>query len=141
MNGTDGAAAIEPNWFSTAGRRARLSFFGNFLFVNIGVGVITAVAGGVDGLLAPLVAVACSIIGGWVNICLTTQRLHDIGRTGWVQAIPFAAMIPALALAARDELLAVLIGVGCLLLASVGFLLWLMLMPGTQGSNAFGSPP
>ena len=37
----DVAPAERPDWFSTIGRRGRLSFLLNFLFVNLGVGIPT----------------------------------------------------------------------------------------------------
>ena len=130
------------DWFSTAGRRARLSFLGNFLLVNLGVGIITAIAGTMDGILPPIIAAGCSIAGGWVNICLTSQRLHDIGKNGWVQVTPFVLAILGLAMvAASDQTIVVALGVACVLAATFGFMVWLMAAPGAPGDNAYGPPP
>ncbi|WP_159716105.1 DUF805 domain-containing protein, partial [Geminicoccus flavidas] len=78
----DVVPAERPDWFSTIGRRGRLSFLVNFLFVNVGVGVISAIASGMGGVVPSLIGAGCSVVGGWVNICLTAQRLHDLGRSG-----------------------------------------------------------
>jgi uncharacterized membrane protein YhaH (DUF805 family) len=137
----DVAPAERADWFSTRGRRGRLSFLSNFLFVNVGVGVITAIAGSMDGLMAPLVAAGCSIIGGWVNICLTTQRLHDTGRSGWVQAVPFVAALLGVTLLVVDQPLVQALGVALLLAGCLGFLLWLFVARGSPGGNDFGPPP
>ena len=137
----DVAPAERPDWFSTIGRRGRLSFLFNFLFVNIGVGIITAIAGGMGGVVPSLVGAGCSVVGGWVNICLTAQRLHDLGRSGWLQAIPFGASILGVALLAQGEPLATALGTALLLAGCLGFLLWLLLARGMAESNQFGPAP
>lgn len=141
MINEDVAPAARPDWFSTRGRRGRLSFLLNFLFVNVAVGVITAMAGSMSGLVASLVAVGCAVVGGWVNICLTTQRLHDTGRSGWVQAVPFAATLGGLMLLVVDHPLAEAMGVALVLAGCLGFLLWLLVARGTAGGNDYGPAP
>lgn len=137
----DVAPAERPDWFSTVGRRGRLSFLMNFLFVNIGIGIISAIAGSMEGLLASLVMAGCSIGGGWINICLTTQRLHDMGRSGWLQAVPFVAALLGLTLLASDNPLAYGLGVILLLAGCLGFSLWLLFTPGTAEGNGYGPRP
>jgi uncharacterized membrane protein YhaH (DUF805 family) len=137
----DVAPAERPDWFSTIGRRGRLSFLLNFLFVNLGVGVISAIAAGMGGVVPSLVGAGCSVVGGWVNICLTAQRLHDLGRSGWLQAIPFGASILGVALLAQGEPLATALGSALLLAGCLGFLLWLLLARGMAEGNEFGPVP
>lgn len=132
--------APRPDWFSTRGRRGRLSFLLNFLFVNITVGVISAIAASGEGLAIPLIDVACSIAGGWVNICLTAQRLHDMDRSGWLQIVPFLAALLGVALIVLGHPLAGALGTAMLLAGCLGFLVWLLLGKGTPGDNTYGSP-
>ncbi|WP_027132995.1 DUF805 domain-containing protein [Geminicoccus roseus] len=137
----DAAPAERPEWFSTVGRRGRLSFLMNFLFVNIGIGIITAIAGSMEGLLTSLIVAGCSIGGGWVNICLTAQRLHDMDRSGWLQVIPFLAALLGVTLLASDDPLWDGLGVVFLLAGCLGFSLWLLFTPGTAESNRYGPRP
>ena len=115
-----------------------MSFFLNFAFLNIGVGVISAIGDTSEGTMPRLVSAACALAGAWVNICLTAQRLHDMDRSGWVQALPFGLGLAGIALMVLDQPLTSAFGVAMLLAGWVGFGLWLMLAPGSAGPNSFG---
>jgi uncharacterized membrane protein YhaH (DUF805 family) len=140
-NDENTAPPVRPDWFSTVGRRGRLSFLGNFMFVNLGIGVVSAIAGTTPGLMAQLVAAACSIAGGWINICLTAQRLHDMNRSGWLQVVPFVAALAGVTLLTVGNMFATSLGTALLLAGCLGFMLWLLFARGVAGDNDFGAAP
>ncbi|HEX2526012.1 MAG TPA: DUF805 domain-containing protein [Geminicoccus sp.] len=135
----DDHVPAEPvDWFSTRGRRGRRSFVLNFLLVNFCVAATSGIAEA-GGELPRLVAVACALAGTWINLCLVAQRLHDMGRSGWLQIVPFALGLAGIALLTLDHPLARPPGLAMLLTGWLGFAFWLALAPGTPGSNGFGS--
>src|SRR5690606_13693608 len=110
------------------------------------------------GWLLGLVTIYCSI-------CIHATRLHDMGRTGWLQVIPVvvwilavvmlifgaggSAISAALADGADSAVAAAALGglgmgvlailVACLV--QLGFLLWIGLTPGQPAANSYGPPP
>jgi uncharacterized membrane protein YhaH (DUF805 family) len=109
------------------------------------------------GWFAGLALIYC-----WV--CVYAKRLHDMGKSGWLQLIPMAilfggiifaivagvgAAITANASNGSDAAgMAALGGFGvmalvlCLcLIVGIGFLLWVGLSQGEPGDNRYGPPP
>ena len=140
--------------FSFEGRTRRSHFWIGWL-ICLGAGVV---AGWI-----PLIGFFISIALIWPNLAITVKRLHDLGMSGWVAAVPFVANIVgfvmifvsvgasvfmnATALENEDPaailaLIGPAIGIlGLLLLVNFGFLLWVGLVDGKPGSNKYGSNP
>jgi uncharacterized membrane protein YhaH (DUF805 family) len=151
------------NWgelfFSAEGRVGQKDFW---------LAVIVLSLFGVLVHLAPLIGAALWIVSIYCWICVYSKRLHDVGRTGWLQIAPWilsavflifggAAFVSALvgALAAGFIGLHPGLGIG-LIVGGVGaglgllalsatahliFLLWLGLTRSQAGPNRFGPPP
>ncbi|MFZ5670884.1 MAG: DUF805 domain-containing protein [Pseudomonadota bacterium] len=143
-------------FFSAEGRIGRSAFWIGWL-VLLGVNVV---AGFIPlfGLLISLAAIYCSV-------CVFAKRLHDMGKSGWLQIWPilisialvvggvFMAGGPAImaALSHADDAavgMAALAGMGGMMLAflgafviSFGFLLWVGLSSGQAGENRYGPAP
>lgn len=140
--------------FSFEGRIRRQHFWIGWLIL-LGAGVVAGwipILGGLIGLLLI-----------WPNLAIAVKRLHDMGQSGWLVAIPWVVTIVALfvgvgtigfsafansaALEREDPaaiwaLIAPAFGmVGLILLVNLGFLLWIGLTPGTNGDNRYGSDP
>lgn len=140
--------------FSFEGRTRRSHFWIGWL-ICLGIGVV---AGWI-----PLIGFVISIALIWPNLAITVKRLHDMGMSGWVAAVPFVANIVgfimmfvtlgasffmnATALENEDPtaimaLLGPMFGIlGILFLVNFGFLLWIGLSEGKPGSNKYGSNP
>jgi uncharacterized membrane protein YhaH (DUF805 family) len=140
--------------FSFEGRTRRSHFWIGWL-ICLGVGVV---AGWIP-ILGGLISLALI----WPNLAIAVKRLHDMGKSGWLIAIPWVvsvvgtiaafSMIGITAFtnaAALDEgdplaimaLLGPALGlVGLLMLVNLGFLLWIGLSDGQPGPNRFGSNP
>lgn len=143
-------------FFSPEGRINRQTFWIAWL-VLLGVNVV---AGWI-----PLLGFILTLVTIWCSICIHSTRLHDMGKTGWLQVIPVvawviafgvlitslgAAIMTAVSTGGADEIVALAIagGLGGGLLAmlvaflvGLGFLLWVGLTPGEPGPNRFGAPP
>lgn len=140
--------------FSFEGRTRRSHFWIGWL-ICLGVGVV---AGWIP-ILGGLISLALI----WPNLAIAVKRLHDMGKTGWLIAIPWVvsvigtiaafSMIGISAFtnaAALDEgdplaimgLLGPALGLfGLLMLVNLGFLLWIGLSDGQSGDNRFGPNP
>lgn len=137
--------------FSFEGRMRRSHFWVSWL-ICLGVGVV---AGWI-----PFLGIVLSIGLIWPNLAITVKRLHDMGHTGWLAAIPFVANLigtifffatagvafyanyaamenenPAAILALLGPMLGI---IGILALVNLGFLLWIGLTNGQRGDNRFG---
>lgn len=99
----------------------------------------------------------------WPTFAIGVKRLHDMGLTGWLVILPWVlnivgtiamvasiglqAIMNAPALEAEDPaaiiaMVAPIFGwLGLLLLANLGFLLWIGLVEGTRGPNRYGEDP
>ncbi len=140
--------------FSFEGRIRRQHFWIGWLIL-LGAGVVAGwipVLGGLIGLLLI-----------WPNLAIAVKRLHDMGQSGWLVAIPwvvtivalfvgigtvgFSALANAAALEQEDPaaifaLIAPAMGMlAVIFLINLGFLLWIGLTPGTNGENRYGSDP
>ena len=141
-------------FFSFEGRTRRSHFWIGWL-VCLGAGVVA-------GWL-PLIGLVISIALIWPNLAITVKRLHDMGHTGWLAAIPYVvgiiggiaaismmgatAIMNASALEAEDPaaimaLLGPAFGLFALIfLVALGFLLWVGLTDSQRGDNRFGPNP
>lgn len=140
--------------FSFEGRLRRSHFWIGWL-ICLGIGVV---AGWI-----PLIGTVISIALIWPNLAITVKRLHDMGMSGWIAAVPVVANIvgfimmfvslgasffmnatalenedPAAILALLGPIFGIL---GLMLLVNFGFLLWTGLADSKPGSNKYGPNP
>jgi uncharacterized membrane protein YhaH (DUF805 family) len=140
--------------FSFEGRTRRSHFWIGWL-ICLGVGVV---AGWIP-LLGGLISLALI----WPNLAISVKRLHDMGKSGWLVAIPWVVSIVGMfaaigiigvsafsnsAALEREDPAAIfaLIGpalglFGLIMLVNLGFLLWIGLTEGQSGDNRFGPNP
>ena len=140
--------------FAFEGRTRRSHFWIGWL-ICLGIGVV---AGWI-----PIIGGLISLALIWPNLAISVKRLHDMGKSGWLVAIPwvvnivgmFAAFIMigataftnAAALEREDPaaifaLIGPALGLfGLLALFNLGFLLWLGVSESQPGSNRFGPNP
>ena len=141
-------------FFSFEGRIRRSHFWIGWL-VCLGLGVVFG--------WIPILGFFLSIALIWPNLAITVKRLHDMGHTGWLAAIPYAvgivgmivafsligatAFMNAAALEAEDPaaifaLIGPAIGLFILMfLVGLGFLLWIGLTDSQRDDNRFGPNP
>lgn len=123
----------------------------------IGVGVLFA-AGLVLGWL-PLIGTVVSLASIYCGVCVSSKRLHDMGRSGWLAAIPYGVTALAVVLSAMTFIGGIastgygadygaLAGMGAAggvwglaFLVNLGFLIWLGVTAGQPGDNLYGPPP
>jgi uncharacterized membrane protein YhaH (DUF805 family) len=140
--------------FSFEGRTRRSHFWIGWL-ICLGVGVV---AGWIP-LLGGLISLALI----WPNLAITVKRLHDMGKSGWLAAIPWVVNIVAGGFAfatvgisaivnsaalEREEPAAILALLGpifgilaLLTVVNLGFLLWIGVTDSQAGDNRFGPSP
>lgn len=143
-------------FLSPEGRISRQPFWIGFAILFVGGFVLQfiPVIGQFIGML---------LIYPWV--CLYSKRLHDMGKSGWLQLIPFGVLILATVIAvavggagmlaamaggqndpAAMSAIAGSLGMAGLVfllaaLVCLGFLLWIGLTPGEPGPNQYGESP
>jgi uncharacterized membrane protein YhaH (DUF805 family) len=139
-------------FFSAYGRIRRQEFWIAFL-VLLGVTVLF-------GWLVPIWPVVL-----YCSICIRSQRLHDMGRTGWLQLIPAGAYTVATIMTLWLVGAAIIAGVAfdwgeaaavtgivfgafsvviawfLAFLVDLAFLLWIGFAEGDTGENRFGPEP
>jgi uncharacterized membrane protein YhaH (DUF805 family) len=129
------------NWkhvfFSAKGRLGRRDYWIAVLLLAI-LSAVTALLGPVGALLG-LVLI-------YPQICIFAKRLHDIGRSGWLAALPFGlALLGGVAgeMAQGDEPAAVIpAAIGTvLLIAAIVISFRVGLSKGEPEPNAYGPPP
>ncbi len=140
--------------FSFQGRIRRQHFWIGWLIL-LGAGVVAGWIPFLGGLIA------LALI--WPNLAIAVKRLHDMGQSGWLVAIPWVVTIVAVfvgfgtvgisaitnAAALENEDPAAIIAlitpaigmVAVICLVNLGFLLWIGLTPGTNGDNRHGPDP
>lgn len=140
--------------FSFEGRTRRSHFWIGWL-ICLGVSVV----GGWIPILGGLISLALI----WPNLAISVKRLHDMGKSGWLAAIPWVvtivgvivgvAMIGVSAITNQAALdredptaIFALIGpafgfLALLLLVNLGFLLWIGVTDSQPGDNQFGPNP
>jgi len=122
---------------------------------------ILFVAGLVLGMI-PVIGQIVGILLIYPNVCLYSKRLHDFGKSGWLQLVPMAIMFVAMVLAifsggagimasmgggsaatagamAGFGMAAMVMGLAALI--GLAFLLWVGLSKGDPGDNRYGPPP
>jgi len=143
-------------FFSPEGRIGRSAFWIGWLVL---VGVNSVIH------FLPLIGQIIGLVTIYCFICIASKRLHDFGRSGFLQVIPIVlctvlcigalamvagpAIIAGLADANDDAIMAaVFAGIGGMMLAflaafliGLGFLLWIGLSTGNPGENRYGPPP
>lgn len=111
----------------------------------------------------PLVGFLVGVALIWPNIAIQTKRLHDMGKTGWIQLVPVVAWIvaiiigvsamgltaisnpdgfengdPAAMFAAMGPMF---IAFALVMLGSLGYLIWIGATEGQPGRNKYGPNP
>lgn len=123
----------------------------------IGVGILFA-AGLVLGWV-PLIGTLISLASIYFGICVSSKRLHDMGKSGWLAAIPYGVTALAVVLSAMTFIggmmssgngndFGAVAGMGgavslwgLAFLINLGFLIWLGITAGQPGDNIYGPPP
>lgn len=123
----------------------------------IGVGILFA-AGLVLGWI-PLIGTLISLASIYFGICVSSKRLHDMGKSGWLAAIPYGVTALAVVLSAMTFIggmmstgygndYGAVAGMGgaasvwgLAVLVNLGFLIWLGITAGQPGDNLYGPPP
>lgn len=135
--------------------RIRRTHFGIAWLVLFGVSIVLG--------FIPFLGFILSIALIWPNLAIAVKRLHDMGQSGWLAAIPyvvafvgtivafsmmgFGALMNAERLENEDpSAILALIGpafgiFGLMALIGLGFLLWIGLTPGQPGTNRYGPNP
>ena len=121
------------------GRASRSEFWWFCLFTFI-LNLLVALLG---SLLPALGSIVSAVQALWLllpTVGVTTRRLHDRNFSGWWQALPLAALLPAVAGAVLEaNWLLMLAGCGAGLAS-----LWLLILyalKGTAGPNRYGPDP
>jgi uncharacterized membrane protein YhaH (DUF805 family) len=118
------AAAGDVKVLSVSGRIGRVRYIGYSvglwlvsIVAMVVVGMLIALLGGHRGGFSSLLLLAVYIAMAVVSFMFAIQRLHDFDTTGWLSLL--------------------------LLIPVVNLIFWIVLMvvPGTDGSNRFGSKP
>ncbi|MFZ4606034.1 MAG: DUF805 domain-containing protein [Caulobacter sp.] len=143
-------------FFSPDGRIGRQSFWIGWL-VLLGVNVVLG--------WIPLIGWALSLVTIYCNVCITAKRLHDMGKSGFLQIIPLVAcptlIVGAIVAVAGPAIMAgvadaneaqvtaaILAGVGGMMLfflaafaIGLGFLIWIGVSNTQPGENRYGPEP
>lgn len=143
---------LDPN-----GRIGRGQFWTGFLILFV-LNVVGHLLGHVLSFIVVLVLI-------YPNVCIYSKRLHDMGKTAWLQLIPYGVLIAAIVIAivaggagmimamaggAHDATAAtaalgglgifvLVMGIG--LLVNLAFLLWVGLSGTQPGANQYGPEP
>ena len=137
------------NYANFKGRAQRAEFWWWVLFTFLGNFALTLVDAAMASAGVPLAILSSLFSLGTLvpNLSVAARRLHDIGRSGWWQLIPygvaFLSVILVLALGSAGEGAAtfgVLLGVVATLAASIVLLVWYA-RDSDRGTNRFGPSP
>jgi len=156
------AAGVTPNGsidfqsllFSFQGRTRRSHFWIAWLLIF----AASIVLGWI-----PLLGILVSLFLIWPNLAITVKRLHDMGLSGWLAAVPYVVGLVGSVLAFgmigmsavanangidSDDPAAVLALLGpafglfgIMFLVGIGFLLWIGLTDSKPGDNKYGPNP
>lgn len=123
------------------------------------IGILILFAAGLVLGWLPLVGTLISIATIYFGVCVSSKRLHDMGRSGWLAAIPYGVTALAVVLSAMTFVGGImssgygndygaLAGMGAAasvwglaILINLGFLIWLGITAGQPGDNVYGPPP
>ena len=121
------------------GRASRSEFWWFCLFTLL-IQIAVAIVGKIMPALASIIS---AVLGLWLllpTVGISTRRLHDRNFSGWWQALPLAAALPAIAGAVLEANWLLMLA-GCAAgLASLALLI-LYALKGTAGPNRFGPDP
>ncbi|MDB5438752.1 MAG: hypothetical protein JWM33_1179 [Caulobacteraceae bacterium] len=139
--------------FSASGRYSRVKFWLSWLGL-VGVSVFATwlpgflvfavVVPGVKAALG-LFTFASTFIIFYCQVCNATKRLHDMGRSGWLQSIPMAicAVIGVGAGTAANIAHAPILvdlALPATLIVGLAFHVWIGTTPSQKETNRFGAP-
>lgn len=123
------------------------------------IGVLILFGAGLLLGWAPLIGTLVSIASIYFGVCVSSKRLHDMGKSGWLAAIPYGVTAAAVLLSAITFMggmvsshngndYGALAGMGAAgavwglaFLVNLAFLIWLGVTKGNAGDNAYGPPP
>ncbi|MBS0296797.1 MAG: DUF805 domain-containing protein [Proteobacteria bacterium] len=151
-------------FLSASGRIGRQSFWIAFLILFVANMILGAIIGAMgQNNLANLLRLVVNLVFCYFWVCVYSKRLHDMGKSGWLQLVVWAVWIVALvaavvlggaafmaamsggagagngaALAAMGSVMLPLALAG---LVSLGFLIWVGVTPSQPGDNAYGPSP
>lgn len=123
-------------------------------------GVVILVVGNILISVIPVLGVLIWLVLVWVGIAVYGKRLHDVGKSAWFHAIPWAVTLllslDALIMTVNAIMGATSRGSESVILASsgmmgplfflgnlvwLGYTLWVGLMDSELGENAYGQAP
>lgn len=131
------------------GRIGKKDFWIGFLILFV-TGIILS--------FLPIIGQIAGLLLIYPNVCVFSKRLHDFGKTGWLAAVPFViGLVAGIAVAVTGgaallsggagmeaDALAAVGSAGLVMLlafvAYIGFVLWVGLSKGDEGTNQYGSP-
>ena len=122
------AYPVWDGWFSLTGRRNRLNYFLAVVLLALVLLTVFAIIYffALTGNGAKAALLFFVLPGVWAHYALTSQRLRDIGTTGWLCLLWIPAGLADSALHGA---------------ASLALWLVLLAVPGTRGVNRYGDDP
>ena len=144
-------------------KKVLLSFEGRTRRSHFWIGWLICLGLGVVAGWIPILGLLISLALIWPNLAITVKRLHDMGLSGWLAAIPYGVGIvagvgsiaimgmgafmnpaalenedPAMIMATFGPAFGIL---GLAFLVGIGFLLWIGLTDSKPGPNKYGPNP
>ena len=130
---------LAKKYCSFKGRASRSEFWWFCLFTLL-IQIAVAIVGKIMPALASIIS---AVLGLWLllpTVGISTRRLHDRNFSGWWQALPLAAALPAIAGAVLEANWLLMLAGSAAGLASLALLI-LYALKGTAGPNRFGPDP
>lgn len=141
-------------------KTALFKFDGRLSRQNFWIGFAILYGAGLVLSIIPLIQFIAPLALIWPNLAVMVKRLHDMGKSGWLAAIPIVsgviasiASIAAIAVflfAAYGEtmdasilgiLVPTMLLIGITALINIGFLIWIGVVDSQPGSNKYGPNP
>lgn len=96
-------------------------------------------AGKEPSLVVPAILV---LVFFWPTVCMHAKRLHDIGKSGWMQLLPLLPLTAGVAIMVTglSTMGGIIISGGGYLICAILLLTWLT-RKGEEGENRFGPAP
>lgn len=144
---------------------AMLSFNGRLRRSHFWIGFLIIFGANLVLNFIPFIGAVISLALIWPNLAISVKRLHDMGKTGWLVAIPYALsfalgiaaavmMVAGIAASGMDEsyyennpmaalsMMGPAFGIfGIIMLVNLAFLLWVGITDSQKGENRFGPNP
>jgi uncharacterized membrane protein YhaH (DUF805 family) len=144
---------------------AMLSFNGRLRRSHFWIGWLILFGANIVLNFIPFIGALISLALIWSNLAISVKRLHDMGKTGWLVAIPYGVsfalgivavvmMVAGIAASGMDEsyyennpmaalsMMGPAIGIiGVIMLVNLAFLLWIGVTDSQKGENRFGPNP